>query len=198
MRAAAWALSWPLLGACSYSLVGEVEHVRTEIHHLERRIPPESPLWISEGPDRFDPFIEDYTDRMPDFIYHHLLRKLHAMRPEEVEAQAGRDFDREACEKDPAAFRGKFWRVNGVVGDLHPEPVGDPKLPLRAVHAGIFFDPRMRPVYFHVVQKPDVLRLREDSVELKALFIKMVEYTTKSGRRVTAPFFIGKVLRRYL
>ncbi len=195
----AWALLLCLLtGACSYSLEGEIADVRTEIHHLERRIPPEAPLWISEGPDRFDPFIEDYSDRIPDFIYHHILRKLHAMTSDEVDAQSQGDFDLEACAKEPGAYRGRFWRVNGRVGDLHPERVDDPKLPIRAVHAGIFFDDRMRPVYFHVVQKPDVLKLREDNVETKALFVKMVEYTTKSGRRVTAPFFIGKVLRRYL
>jgi hypothetical protein len=66
------------------------------------------------------------------------------------------------------------------------------------VHAGLFFDRGQRPVIFHVVDKPDVLVLREDTVETTAVFVKMIEYTSASGRRLRAPFLVGKVLRRTL
>jgi hypothetical protein len=186
------------LAACSYSLHGETESLRMEIVALEKRVPPESPLWISEGPDRFDQFIEDYSDHIPEHIYLHLVRKLSAMGVQEADSLSRGDFDFEACSKDPASFRGKFWRIHGLIGDLHPEAVKDAQSPVRTVHAGALFDDQMRPVFFHVVQKPDVLTLREDAVETRALFVKMVEYTTRTGRRVVAPFFMGKVLRRYL
>jgi len=186
------------LGSCAYSLQGETESLRMEIVALEKRIPAESPLWISEGPDRFDQFIEDYSDHIPEHIYLHLVRKLSAMSVVEAESFSRGDFDFETCSKDPARFRGKFWRIHGLIGDLHPESVKDPRSPVRTVHAGALFDDQMRPAFFHVVQKPDVLTLREDAVETRALFVKMVEYTTRSGRRVVAPFFMGKVLRRYL
>lgn len=187
-----------LLGACAYSLDDEVLEIRAEIAQLRKSVPPESPIWISEGPDRFDLVVEDYSDRVPDYIYQHVLRKLHEMKPGEAEALSRGDFDWAACEADPAKFRGRFWCVRGVIGDLHAAAPGDRDFPVRRVFSGVLFDGRMRPVLFHVVQKPDVLTLREDSVETKAIFVKMIEYTTRSGRRVVAPFFIGRTLRRFV
>ncbi len=187
-----------LPAACSYSLVDDAAGLRTQIVDLERSVPPESPLWVSEGPNRFDAFLDDRTPYVPDFIYHHLLRRLHAMGPREPESRSEGDFDREASERDPARFRGRFWRIHGLVADLHPEPVEDPKGPVRTAHAGVLFDDAMLPVLFHVVEKPDVLTLREDTVEIQALFVKTIEYTARGGRKIAAPLFIGKALRRTL
>jgi hypothetical protein len=53
-------------------------------------------------------------------------------------------------------------------------------------------------VIFHVTRKPEVLTLRQDEVETHAVFVKWIDYKTKSGRTVTAPFFVGRTLRRYL
>jgi hypothetical protein len=192
------ALALLALGSCSYSLADDAAGLRTEIVGLERSVPPESPLWIAEGPNRFDPFLEDRSPHVPDFIYHHLLRRLHGMADREPDAQSQGDFDRAACEKEPSMFRGRFWRVHGVIADLHPEPLEDPRHPVRVAHAGVLFDETMQPVLFHVVDKPDVLTLREDTVEAKAVFVKIIEYTSRSGRKVAAPLFIGKSLRRTL
>jgi len=188
----------PLLGSCSYSLEGELAGVRAEIVELQRKIPPESALWVHDGPDNFDQFIEDNTPRVPDFIYLHLLRKLNSMGDAEVEALAKESLDWDACAKDPASYRGRIFRAHGVIGELHTEPVEDAKHPVRTVHAGLLFEKGSRPILFHVVRKPDVLVLREDTVETAAVFVKMIEYTTVSGRQVTAPFVVGKILRRYL
>jgi len=187
-----------LLGACSYSLEDESRKLHAQIVDLERQIPPEAPLWIFDGPDRFDAFIEDETPRVPTFIYVHLLKRLSQMNIAEVEGLSQGDFDTSDGRKDPGASRGKIWRIHGVIGELHTEPVEDTLSPVPMVHAGILFDDQMRPAIFHVVQKPDVLRHREDLVETQAVFVKMIEYTSKSGHRVVAPFFVGKVLRRYL
>jgi len=185
----------PLAGGCAYSLQGELQATRLEIVRLERAIPPEAPLWIAEGPDRFDQFIEDYSDSFPEHVYHHMIRKLHVLRDE---GPAQGDFDVAACLRDPDRFRGKVWRIHGVVADLRPEEVDDPRGPLKRIHAGVLFDEALNPVFFRVVQKPDVLTLGEDSVEAKAVFVKLLEYETRSGRRVVAPLFIGRALRRYL
>jgi hypothetical protein len=191
-------LAASLLGSCSYSLQSDISGARAEIKELQGKIPPESPLWIFEGPDRFDAFLPDYDPGVPEFLYLHLLRKLHAMSDAEIDAQAKGDFDLAECARDPGLFRGKIWRVQGVIGELHAESVADPKHPVRLAHAGVFFDSTTRPFLFHVTAKPDVLTLREDVVETRAIFIKWIEYTSKSGRQVTAPFFIGKTLRRTL
>ena len=187
-----------LLGGCSYSLQPDIVNARAEIVELKRKIPPESPLWIFEGPDKFDSFVPDYDAGVPDFLYHHLLRRLHAMSDAEIDGQVKGDFNLDECSRDPGLFRGRFWRIHGMIGELHAEQVTDPKHPVRLAHAGVFFDDSTRPFLFHVVQKPDVLMLREDLVESRAIFVKWIEYKTKSGRLVTAPFFIGKSLRRYL
>ena len=183
---------------CSYSLQSDIVDARANIRELQRNIPPESPLWIFEGPDRFDAFLTDYDLGVPDFLYHHLLRRLNAMSDAEIDAQAKGDFNLEECSRDPAQFRGKIWRVHGVIGELHAERILDPKHPVQQAHAGVFFDSSTRPFLFHVASKPEVLTLRQDVVETQAVFIKWIEYTSKSGRPVTAPFFIGKTLRRYL
>jgi len=187
-----------LVGGCSYSLDSDLEQARAEIVDLQRKIPPESPLWISEGPDRFDAFVADYDPGVPEFLYHHLLRKLDGMSSAEIEAQSKGEFDLDECSRDPALFRGKIWHVQGLIGDFRAEPVSDPKHPVRSAHAGVFFDARTRPILFHVTRKPDVLTLRQDTVETRAVFVKWIEYTSRSGKIVTAPFFVGKTLRRTL
>ncbi|HLY08515.1 MAG TPA: hypothetical protein VKW04_04315 [Planctomycetota bacterium] len=187
-----------LLGGCSPSLDADRDGTRAEIVALQKSIPPESPLWIFDGPDRFDSALTDGEPGIPDFLYHHLLRKLDALSDEEIDAQSKGDFDFEECAKDPGLFRGKFWRVHGVIGEIHGEPVSDPKGPVPVAHAGVFFTRALQPVLFHVTRKPEVLTLREDAVEIRALFVKWIDYRSKSGRTVTAPFFVGRTLRHYL
>lgn len=185
------------LAACR-SVRSDLAAVRMEIVELERRLPPEAPLWISEGPDRFDAFLEDRTDHVPSHIYVHLLRKLHAMTPAEADALSAGDFDFATGLENPGALRGKVWRIRGVAADLRPEPVEDPLSPVPRVFSGLLIDPEGRPAVFHVLRKPDVVTLRQDVVETRAVFVKLLEIVTRSGTRVPAPFFIGQTLRRYL
>jgi hypothetical protein len=187
-----------LAAGCTNSVQQDTENLRAEIVELRKKIPPEAPLWISEGPDRFDALVTDDDAGVPDFLYHHLLRKLNGMSEEEIDGLSKGTFNLDECSRDPALFRGKIWRVHGVIAELHAENAGDPRNPNRQAHAGVFFDDALRPYLFHVVQKPEIVTLRKDSVETQALFIKWIEYKSKSGRTVTAPFFVGRTLRRYL
>ncbi|MBV8879243.1 MAG: hypothetical protein JO332_04735 [Planctomycetaceae bacterium] len=187
-----------LLSGCVRSLEGDLSDTRAEIVELQKRIPPESPLWIFDGPDRFDSFVTDNDPGIPDFLYHHLLRKLDATSEEELASQLKGDFDFAEASRDPGLFRGRVWRVSGVIGELHAERIGNPKVPVRTAHAGVFFDPSLKPVLFHVTRKPDVLTLRQDTVEIRAVFVKWIDYKTRSGRTISAPFFVGKTLRHTL
>jgi len=187
-----------LPGGCTRSVQQDTEDLRADIVELQNRIPPEAPLWISEGPDRFDALVTDDDAALPDFLYHHLIRKFRALSDEDIEGLSQGRFNHEECARDPALFRGKIWRIHGVIGELHAEEVHDPKAPGRLAHAGVFFDDALRPYLFHVAEKPEILTLRKDSVETQALFVKWIEYKSRSGRTVTAPFFVGKTLRRYL
>src|SRR4029079_12718496 len=149
---------------CTYSLQSDITEARADIKDLQGKIPPESPLWIFEGPDRFDSFLTDYDLGVPDFLYHHLLRRLDAMSDTEVDGLVKGDFNLEECSRDPGLYRGKIWRIHGMIGELHAEQIADAKHPVKLAHAGVFFDAATRPFLFHVVQKPDVLTLREDLV----------------------------------
>ncbi len=186
------------LSGCAHSLDADLVNTRAEIVELQKKIPPEAPLWIFEGPDRFDSAVTDRDPGIPDFLWHHLLKKIDAMPDADIDAQAKGDFDYEGCRQDPALYRGHIWRVHGVIGEIHTEPVSNPRVPVAVAHAGVFFDPALRPVIFHVTRKPEILTLRQDEVETRAVFVKWIEYKTKSGRTVSAPFFVGRTLRRYL
>lgn len=190
------ALALLLDGSCSYSLEVATETVRAERVALEKSLPADAPLWVSEGPDRFDPYLDDHSFRIPDFIYLHLVRKLHALTPAETDALSQGDLDVAAALKEPARFRGRVWRSSGLIAELHTEPVGDRAVP--RAHAGIFFTGKMQPVIFHVIEKPDVLTLREDHVETRGIFVKLIEYPTKAGGTAVAPLIVGKTLRRIL
>src|SRR5262245_16231740 len=93
-----------LPGGCSYSLESDIVNARAEIVELKKKIPPESPLWIFEGPDKFDSFVPDYDAGVPDFLYHHLLRRLNSMSDEEVDGMVKGEFDLDECSRDPHQF----------------------------------------------------------------------------------------------
>jgi len=187
-----------LLCGCTHSLDADIAGTRAEIVELQKNVPPEAPLWIFEGPDRFDQVLTDGEPGIPDYLYHHLLKKLDGWSDEEIDGQSKGDFDFEEAAKDPGLFRRKIWRVHGVIGELHTEPIHHPKVPVAMAHAGVLFDSSLKPVLFHVTRKPEILTLRQDAVETRAVFVKWIDYKSKSGRTITAPFFVGKTLRRYL
>jgi len=187
-----------LLCGCTHSLDADIAGTRAEIVELQKNVPPEAPLWIFEGPDRFDQVLTDGEPGIPDYLYHHLLKKLDGWSDEEIDGQSKGDFDFEEAAKDPGLFRGRIWRVHGVIGELHTEPIHQPKVPVAMAHAGVLFDSSLKPVLFHVTRKPEILTLRQDAVETRAVFVKWIDYKSKSGRTITAPFFVGKTLRRYL
>jgi len=187
-----------ILAGCTHSLDSDIAGTRAEIVELQKNIPPEAPLWIFEGPDRFDQVVTDGDPGIPDYLYHHLLKKLDAFSDEEIDGQSKGDFNFDEAGKDPGLFRGRIWRVHGLIGELHTERVDNPKIGIPMAHAGVFFSRALKPVLFHVTRKPEILTLREDAVETRAVFVKWIDYKSKSGRTITAPFFVGKTLRRYV
>jgi hypothetical protein len=195
MRLSLLALLLCVVSCSSGDLHAEMADLRAEIEQLQRDVPPEAPLWVTEGESAFPKFLDDYTSRVPDFIYNHILGKLAKGTGAEIDAMAKGDFNYDACFKDPDAMRGKFLHVRGLVGVLKAQPC-DPASGLREVHAGLAWDER-RPILFHVVEKPEILFLHQDLVEFSGIFLKILRYTTKEGTVVDAPFFLAKIVRKY-
>lgn len=185
-----------LLASCGRpSLDADLARMRAEIEALERELPADSPLWITEGENAFARHLDDRTARVPDFIYNHVLSKIAKSRAADLEAQVQGDFDAVAALKDPDAARGRFWKLRGVIGSLRSQGA-DADAGVREVQAGLVWINEV-PVLFHLAEKPEIVRLGEDVVELSGVFVKILQQRTRSGGTVEAPFFLAKSLRKY-
>ncbi|HZN61877.1 MAG TPA: hypothetical protein VFC90_05680 [Planctomycetota bacterium] len=178
-------------------LRGQITQLRAEIQDLEREVSIEAPLWPDQGENAFNRYIEDYTPRIPDFIYNHVNAKLAAMTEADFDAAVQPATDLKELIAHPIPARGKLWRVSGRIGHLAPERhslVGTTKS--REVFAGTLFAGD-QPVHFHVVLKPDVVYLGSDEVDFIGVFVKVLGYPKPGEPTVSAPFFMAKTVRKY-
>lgn len=196
-----------LLSGCTPSLHSELARIRAEIEELERTLPDDAPLWITaaelardptlDPDDLFEKHLQDHTPSVPDFIYYHVLEKLSKMTDEEVLRQSSGDFPYASALADPASCRGRIWRLAGTVSSFRLEPVEDPAGSVREVYAGAAYIDREEPVLFHVIHKPDVLYLNQDTVEFHGVFLKLIS-VGPPDRRLSAPLFLAKSLKKFL
>lgn len=179
-------------------LRGHIEQLRAEISTLEREsVAADAPLWPDQGDGAFNRYIEDYTPRIPDFIYKHVNLKLSAMTEAEFDAAVQPATDLKALIADPTPARGKLWRISGRIGHLAAERstfTGTSRK--QEVFAGtLFVDDQ--PVHFHVILKPDVVYLGSDEVDFIGVFVKVLGYPKPGEPTLAAPFFMAKSLRKY-
>ena len=189
-----------MLSACGKpGLRGQIDELRAEIQMLEREsVSPEAPLWPDQGENAFNRYIEDFTPRIPDFIYNHVASKLIAMTDAELNAAAQPKSDLAAILTKPGESRGKLWRVSGRIGHLAPEraAVDTSTRAVREVYVGTLFTGD-QPVHFHVLKKPDVVYLGSDEVDFVGVFVKVLGYPKPGEETVSAPFFMARSLRKY-
>lgn len=193
--------------ACRPSLRADLDRIRTEIEDLERDVPSDAPLWITREdvanrPElaeagAFDDAVQDHTSGVPDFLYFHVLEKLTRMTDNEITARSQGDFSIEACRQEPSAFRGKIWRVVGVAAALQREEISTAGAPFPEVFTGVCSSGPDQPVLFHLAGKPEVLYLRQDTVEFHGVFVKLLSHTS-GERTLSVPLFLVKSLRKYL
>ena len=196
-RLAALAAALILASCGQRGLRGPLAEIRAEIQALERSIPPEAPLWHNTGDNSFNRYIEDYTPRIPDFIYNHVAAKLAALPEADLEAAAEPKFDLEEIAGDPATSRGKIFRVTGRIASLTVDRYAlDGTRATREVFQGALFVGD-RPVLFHLVTKPDVVYLGSDEVDFVGVFVKILTYPSQGGPAVSAPFFMARSLRKF-
>ena len=191
-------LSLLALASCGQpGLKGQIAGLRAEIQALEREsVTPDSPLWPDQGENAFNRYIEDYTPRIPDFIYNHVFSKLSTMKDADLDALVQPKTVLEDLIDNPTPARGKLWRVSGRIGHLAPQRAIETSTKSREVFAGTLFVGE-KPVHFHVVNKPDVVYLGSDQVELIGVFIKVLGYPKTGEPTVSAPFFMARSLRKY-
>jgi hypothetical protein len=196
-----------LLNGCGPSLYGEMFRIRAEIDELERDLPENAPLWISTEEaakrpnltedDVFDQYLNDGTPYVPDFIYRHVLGKLSVMATMEIETLAEGDFPYDAVLKDPAPFRGRIYRITGIVYSLDREEYRDNLTGIEEVFTGIAYREGSKPFLFHLLNKPEVLHPHEDLVEVHGVFVKIISVGSP-GQRLRAPLFLARSAKRYI
>ena len=178
-----------LLSCGAETFQNELRTERIEIREASS-IKQNSPLWS----ETFEKEIFDGDTYLPRHIHDHILTKLHAM-----DSKVIRKKTREGFHPDrPDESRGKFWRISGVIARIWPEEIPDSRSPLPRIFAGILYTDQGEPVLFHLTEKPHVLELGEDTVEIDGLFLKEMKFQRASGKTITAPFFLAKSLRKLL
>ena len=182
-------LSLLLLVNCSPSFDEELRIERVKSGKTTP-IEVETPLWTAD----FEKEIFDGDTYLPSHIYDHILRKLHKLTSKRIREKTLEGFHPD----NPPHSRGKFWRISGVIARIWPEEIPDSHSPLSRVFAGILYTEEGLPVLFHLSEKPRVLELGEDVVELDGLFLKEMRFRGANGETITAPFFLAKSLRKLL
>jgi hypothetical protein len=182
-------LSLLILINCSPSFDEELRVERVQNEKITP-IKTETPLWTAE----FGKEIFDGDTYLPSHIYDHILGKLHKLSHKAIRKRTLEGFHPD----NPPHSRGKFWRISGVIARIWPEEIPDSHSPLSRVFAGILYTEEGLPVLFHLSEKPRVLELGEDVVELDGLFLKQMRFRGANGETIIAPFFLAKSLRKLL
>lgn len=182
-----------LAGCRPVGLQSDLEEVRSEIRVLEKRIPPETPIYVQE----FESALDDETPRIPGEIYEHVAKHLSRMTDEDIRAKVDKNADYRLLLEEPSGMRGRFVRMEGLIGKIWTEQVQIAGVPNPWIYAGILFVKNRDPLLFHVIEKPDLLNLKEDLVYLDAIFLKVVEYQIQDGGKVRAPLIVGRRLHKY-
>jgi hypothetical protein len=197
------------LAGCRPSLYSELERIRAEIKMLEsdqRIVPDDAPIWVSQAEaekhpeldkdDAFEKHIQDHTPTVPDFVYNHVMGRLKDTSDDVLRKMSAGDFPHDAALIDPAPFRGRLWRVVGVAVNLRhekqPEGTAIPES-----YSGAAYAKGGQLILFHVIEKPDVLYLDQDTVEMVGVFVKLISVGPPNNR-VSAPLFFARSLRKFL
>jgi hypothetical protein len=186
-----------LLLGCARSFEDDLAEIRAERIRIEGQlqVADTAPIWVTEGEHAFPKFVKDDDSHLPSFVYDHIAKKLRAFSADEIRGQTQEGFGHARCLEMPAAFRGRFWRVTGTVARIWVEPV--PGGPVPELYGCVFYPERGAPVLVHLLEKPDILELYRDTVEIDGIFVKLLTYASE-GREVAVPFFMAKTMRKLM
>ena len=181
-----------VLAGCAPSLRSDLGEIRAQRIEMEETVTlaEDAPLWSPS----FEKYITDEDAFVPGFLYDHLLGKLCRLKKSEIRSRTEEGFDPDEPEKN----RGRFFRISGGIARIWPEAIPGSRSPLTRVFAGILYTEAGFPVLFHLAEKPEVLELGEDFVELDGLFLKTMIFRGAGGKTLVAPFFLAKTLRKLM
>jgi hypothetical protein len=98
--------------------------------------------------------------------------------------------------QDPAAFRGRFVRMRGLVaGNFMASKLDKPIAGRGDVFRGLIMDPEgNQPVFFDLLDRPPPFRKMYDAVDVDGVFYRVVKYETKRGKIVEVPWIVARTV----
>jgi len=130
------------------------------------------------------------------FGMRHLLFQMEKMSPEDVSKKTEMFDDYAGAIAQPDAFRGRWFRVQGLVGQLTAERLDSVFWGETDVYRGFLGQTDGSDgVVFDMLTPPPQFDLMRDVVEVDGLFYRTVRYETGSGHLVEIPYFLVKSLR---
>ena len=171
--------------SCASSAEAVILRLKNEAELMEKQIRSTSPEPL---PQEFFPYISDGDNEIEEIIYVHVIE---AVRKISFEGKSP-DFDYSKVCSQPALQRGKRFRVIGTVERVEIETVNGAN-----VYVAVILTPDSKPVLVHFPEKPAVLYISSDMVELEGIFVKLA-VMRHGSQKIPVPFFVGKYLKKYI
>ena len=103
----------------------------------------------------------------------------------------------DAVMKNPAAYRGRFVRMRGIVGESFSAKKLDQPIAGRTdVYRGQISDPDgdSDRTFFDVLDPPPPFRKKYDAVDVDGVFYRTLRYETVNGKMVEVPWIIARTV----
>jgi hypothetical protein len=128
--------------------------------------------------------------------YAKLVASVSSFSPEEVTARSKEVLDIGGLIRDADARRGEFVRVVGLLGSMEAVKLEQPIFGAQDVFRGAVgpADGSVG-VIFDMLERPSDFELLKDVVEVEGVFYRTVQYESRDGKTVEAPWLIAKSLR---
>ncbi|MBM4047835.1 MAG: hypothetical protein FJ279_22245 [Planctomycetes bacterium] len=127
--------------------------------------------------------------------FYYLLRRVREMTHEELDSLRDPAITFDSYVDTPDRCRGKVHQVMGTLFRLQPTPLpADNPTGLPTLYEGQIVDRDVNMFSFYVLEEPGNVRLKEDSVLLNGVFLKVIAYKARSGQFHASPLLIGKRL----
>ncbi|MBI3271927.1 MAG: hypothetical protein HYZ53_23240 [Planctomycetes bacterium] len=156
-----------------------------------RKLPPEQPEQIV-----FDGKLDhapDGTALVQDPAYDMLLTYLQRITLEEMSKTLWLDLHYDDFVAHPAACRGKFVQVEGIVNLVTVERLDRTVGDVRDIYRIYLYETRSGGGFIcDIVEKPPTLEFGRDYIQVTGLFYRNVTFENDRNRTLTAPFLFAK------
>jgi hypothetical protein len=130
--------------------------------------------------------------------YLRLLELVSHYGEQELRDQAQRELDFSDALARPAAWRGEFVHVRGIVAGLQAVRLTTPLIDQEDTYRAVITEADgSEGVVVDFLVPPPELEVQRDAVDVDGVFFRTVSYENKQGAVIEAPYLIARSLRAY-